>query len=130
MAEPRLPQIRQQQVGQQPIRLQQTRLQGVQRRLGDSLLSQLRRSWRAGSLSILSLLIGFYLAQNLTAMLLVRFRGGRPVLVLGLVLVFELIVRLRTRLVSGPAPLGWVMVDNLRIGATYAMVFEAFKLGT
>ena len=111
-------------------RLQQTRLQGVQRRLGDSLLRQLRHSWRAGSLSILSLLIGFYLAQNLAAMLLVRFRGGRPVLVLALVLLFELIVRLRTRLVSGPAPLRGVMVDNLRIGATYALVFEAFKLGT
>ena len=130
MAEPQLQQLRLPQHRLQQHRLQQTRLQGVQRRLGDSLLRQLRQSWRAGSLSILSLLIGFYLAQNLAAMLLVRFRGGRPVLVLALVLLFELIVRLRTRLVSGPAPLRWVMVDNLRIGATYALVFEAFKLGT
>jgi len=111
-------------------RWQQTRFQALQSRWAGSLLTQLRRSWRAGSLSILSLLIGFYLAQNLTALLLVRFRGGRPMLVLALVLLFELIVRLRTRVVSGPAPLGWVMVDNLRIGTTYAMVFEAFKLGT
>jgi len=111
-------------------RLQQTRLQAVQSRVGGSLLSQLRESWRAASLSLLSLLIGFYLAQNISAMLLVRFRGGRPVLVLALVLLVELVVRLRTRLVSGPAPLGWVMADNFRIGATYAMVFEAFKLGT
>ncbi|MEI7664833.1 MAG: DUF565 domain-containing protein [Synechococcaceae cyanobacterium ELA263] len=130
MAEPQLQQLRLPQHRLQQHRLQQTRLQGVQRRLGDSLLRQLRQSWRAGSLSILSLLIGFYLAQNITAMLLVRFRGGRPLLVLALVLLFELIVRLRTRLVSGPAPLPWVMVDNLRIGTTYAMVFEAFKLGT
>ena len=111
-------------------KLQRTRLQGLQSRWAGSLLAQLRHSWRAGSLSMLSLLIGFYLAQNLTAILLVRFRGGRPMLVLALVLLFELLVRLRTRLVKGPAPLGWVMVDNLRIGATYAMVFEAFKLGT
>ncbi|MFZ0408846.1 MAG: DUF565 domain-containing protein [Cyanobium sp.] len=111
-------------------RIQQTRLQAVQSRVGGSLLSQLRNSWRAGSLSLLSLLIGFYLAQNITAMLLVQFHGGRPVLALALVLLAELVVRLRTRLVSGPAPLRWVMVDNFRIGATYAMVFEAFKLGT
>ena len=109
---------------------QQTRLQAVQSHLAGSLLRQLRHSWRAGSLSLLSLLIGFYLAQNVTALPLVRFRDSRPVVVLAVVLVFELAVRLRTRLVNGPTPLAWVMVDNFRIGATYAMVFEAFKLGT
>jgi hypothetical protein len=43
----------------------------------------------------------------------------------------EFLVRLRTR--AQPAeetPLVWVMLDNLRLGATYAAVLEAFKLGT
>lgn len=111
-------------------RRQQTRLQTVQSQLAGSLLQQLRHSWRAGSLSLLSLLIGFYLAQNLAVLPLVHFRDSRPLVVLAVVLLFELVVRLRTRLVSRPAPLGWVMVDNFRIGATYSMVFEAFKLGT
>jgi hypothetical protein len=26
--------------------------------------------------------------------------------------------------------LGWVVADNLRLGAIYAVVLEAFKLGT
>jgi hypothetical protein len=106
---------------------QRTRLQRLQSRRGGSLLRQLRQSWRAGSLS---LLFGFYLAQNLSSLLLLRFPGGRVAMVLALLLLMELLVRLRTRLVGDEPSLGWVMVDNLRIGTTYALVLEAFKLGT
>ena len=74
--------------------------------------------------------MGFYLAQNLTSLLLINLPGGRPAGVLWCVLLFELLVRLRTRFVSDPPGLGWVIVDNLRLGATYALVLEAFKLGT
>lgn len=109
---------------------QRTRLQQLERRFGGSLLSQLRSSWRAGSLTLLGLLVGFYLAQNLTSLLLIHLPGGRPTGVLLCLLLFELLVRLRTRFASDPPGLGWVVVDNLRLGATYAMVLEAFKLGT
>jgi hypothetical protein len=51
--------------------------------------------------------------------------------VLTLVLFMELLVRLRTRAVrTEETPLLWVMLDNLRLGVTYAAVLEAFKLGT
>ncbi|MEI8250357.1 MAG: DUF565 domain-containing protein [Synechococcus sp. ELA057] len=109
---------------------QTTRLQRLERRLGSSLLRQLRDSWRSGSLAILALLLGFYLAQNLTSLLFPQLRGGRPLEVLLLVLLFELAVRLRSRFVEDSPSLGWVMVDNLRIGATYSLVLEAFKLGS
>lgn len=109
---------------------QSTRLQRIERRFGGSLLRQLRDSWRAGSLAILSLLLGFYLAQNLASLLLIQLRGGRPLAVLLLVLLFELLVRLRNRFVQDSPPLGWVMVDNLRLGATYSLVLEAFKIGS
>jgi hypothetical protein len=79
----------------------------------------------------LALLLGYYAGQNLLTLLVVRIPGGRPLLVLALVVVTELGVRLRTRLLAeGERPLSWVMLDNLRIGATYAVVLEAFKLGT
>jgi hypothetical protein len=113
-----------------PQPMQRTRLQGVLSRIGGSLLRQLRSSWRAGSFSLLALLGGFYLAQNLTALLIIRLPGGRPLLVLGLVLVIELMVRLRSRLLRGEPPLGWVIADNVRVGAVYAVVLEAFKLGS
>lgn len=109
---------------------QRTRLQRLEQRLGASLLTQLRDSWRAGSLTLLGLLLGFYLAQNISSLLMIHLHGGRPGAVLAILLLFELLVRLRSRLVSGSPSLGWVVVDNLRIGATYALVLEAFKLGT
>jgi hypothetical protein len=110
---------------------QRTRYAALERRLGRSLLGQLRRSWRHASLAILSLLVGYFLSQNLITLLLVRVPGGRPAVVLTLVLAMELLVRLRTRAQrSEETPLVWVMLDNLRLGVTYAAVLEAFKLGT
>ncbi|MEB3270291.1 MAG: DUF565 domain-containing protein [Synechococcus sp.] len=109
---------------------QRTRLQRLEQGLGSSLLTQLRRGWRAGSLSLLALLGGFYLAQNLASLLLLQVHGGRPFVVLLLVLLFELLVRLRSRWHLNPASLAWVILDNLRLGITYALVLEAFKLGT
>jgi hypothetical protein len=50
--------------------------------------------------------------------------------VLLMVLLVELVVRLRGRLAAPQPGLGWVIVDNLRIGMVYAVVLEAFKLGT
>jgi hypothetical protein len=110
--------------------VQRTRWQGVLSRLGGGLRGQLRRSWRTASFSVLALLIGYYLGQNVTSLLLLRLPFGRPVLVLLTVLTIELVVRLRTLLVGPEPSLGWVIVDNLRIGLTFAVVYEAFKLGT
>jgi hypothetical protein len=110
--------------------VQRTRFQGLLNRLGRGFLTQLRNSWRAGSLSLLALLAGFYLAQNVTTIVLFRLPGGRPLVVLALVLLIELMVRIRSRWVRSDPPLGWVIADNLRLGAIYAVVLEAFKLGT
>jgi hypothetical protein len=52
------------------------------------------------------------------------------VVVLALVLIVEAIVRLRSQMVRTEPNLGWVVADNLRLGAIYAVVLEAFKLGT
>jgi hypothetical protein len=109
--------------------LQRTRFDRLQRRLGDQLLWGFRGSWRRRSLSVLALLLGFYAGENITALWLERV-GQRPVVVLLLVLLLEALVRLRTRVVSEQPGLGWVIADNLRIGLVYAVVLEAFKLGS
>lgn len=109
---------------------QTTRLELTQRKLARALFAQVRRNWRGGSLALLGLLVGYFLSQNLMAVLVIRVPGGRPVAVLALVLIFEAIVRLRSRMVKSEPDLAWVVVDNLRLGAVYAVVLEAFKLGT
>lgn len=110
---------------------QLTRYASLERRLGLSLLGQWRRSWRNASLALLALLVGYFLSQNLITLVIYRVPGGRPGVVLVLIVVMEVMVRLRSRLVRGEeVPLAWVMADNLRLGLTYAAVLEAFKLGT
>ncbi len=106
-----------------------TRFERLQRRLAGGLLGAFRGSWRRRSLGLLALLVGLYSGNNLTAYWLAKL-GERPPLVLALVVVLELVVRLRTRLVRGEPGLGWLMADNLRIGLVYALVLEAFKLGS
>lgn len=45
-------------------------------------------------------------------------------------LLIELVVRVRTRLVADRPPLPWLLLDNARIGLVYGLVLEAFKLGS
>ncbi len=110
--------------------LQTTRFQRFSAAAGNALIGQLQGSWRYRSAVLLALLLGFYAGGNITAYVLPRFPGGRPAMVLVVVLVLEVLVRLRGRLVSGEPPLLWRLLDNLRIGLVYAVVLEAFKLGT
>lgn len=110
--------------------LQRTRFNQALEQLGVLLLGSLRGNWRHRSTVLLALLLGFYAGSNVTAYVLLLIPGGRPMAVLLMVLLVELIVRLRGRLVKTAPGLGWLVVDNLRVGAVYAVVLEAFKLGT
>lgn len=114
---------------------QPTRFERLASVAGSMLFGAFRDGWRSSSLLLLALLLGFYAGGNVSSYVVVHFPGGRPSLVLAVVLVLELVVRLRTRslppLPAGRSiPFGWMLADNLRIGLTYAVVLEAFKLGT
>jgi hypothetical protein len=61
---------------------------------------------------------------------MVAVPGGRPLAVLILVVIVEVVVRLRGRLVKADPPLAWLLVDNVRLGLIYSVVVEAFKLGS
>ena len=110
--------------------IQSTRFQRFSERLTAVVLGNWLGNWRHRSAVLQALLVGFYYGTNLTAFLLISFPGGRPALVLALVVLLELVVRLRGRLVSQTPGLAWVITDNLRLGLVYAVVLEAFKLGS
>lgn len=116
--------------GLSPLAPQRTRFESLSARLGRLLFGLVRGNWRHRSTVLLALLLGFYLGGNLISVLKPAFPGGRPALVLSLVLLLEFVVRLRGRLLQGDPRLGWLVVDNLRIGLVYAVVLEAFKLGS
>ncbi len=110
--------------------LQGTRYSRLQDGLARLLLAGLVGSWRNRSLQLLALLLGFYIGANLTTYVNAEIPGGRPMAVVVMVVVVEVLIRLRSRLVSTRPSLGWMLCDNLRIGAVYSVVLEAFKLGT
>jgi len=109
--------------------VQLTRYERVQRQLARQLQPALVDPWKRRSLAALALLFGFFLGSNLTTYYLEQI-GQRPLVVLALVLLIEITVRVRTRVSKEPWPLAWVLLDNLRIGVLYAVVLEAFKLGS
>lgn len=113
-----------------PIQWQQTRLKRAVDQLARSLRAQIGARWATASTALLALLGGIFLGENVSALLLWKLTGARPILVLGMVLLHELLVRLRTQVVKDVPNLGWVVIDNLRIGMVFALVFEAFKLGS
>ena len=109
--------------------LQRTRYERLQRQLGDQVQPVVDGPWKRRSLGMLALLLGFFLGSNLTTYYLEKI-GQRPLVVLLLVLLIEVTVRFRSRVQTNPWPLTWVLLDNLRIGVVYAVVLEAYKLGS
>ncbi|MCP9848675.1 DUF565 domain-containing protein [Cyanobium sp. Morenito 9A2] len=109
--------------------LEPTRFSRVQERLARLLFGSLAGRWRERSLAILALLLGYYAGSNLTSYFLQSI-GQRPLVVLGMVVLIEAVVRLRSHWLKGDPGLGWVLCDNLRIGVVYAVVLEGFKLGS
>ena len=106
-----------------------TRYEQFQRRIGVQLTRVLTGSWRRRSLGVLSLLLGFMLGSNFTMYWFEKV-GQRPVVVFLMVVVIELLIRARSYVKQEPWPLGWLALDNIRIGCVFSVVFEAYKLGS
>ena len=109
--------------------MQETNFQNYLRRLASYFSTSLTGPWKRRCLGIISLLVGYYLGSNLTAYFLEKV-GQRPFVAFIMVVVIEIFIRLRSRVRRDPWPLYWLAIDNIRIGSVYAVVFEAFKLGS
>ena len=109
--------------------MQNTKLNQRQKEFGDFFSTARGGPWSRRSLGLISLLLGFYLGSNLTVYYLQK-TGQRSLVAIVMVIAIELLVRLRSEVKSKLWPLHWVALDNLRVGAVYAVVLEAFKLGS
>ena len=86
-------------------------------------------SWSKRSVLLLSLLSGFYFTNSLISFLLDK-SINTIILAILILLVMELSVR--SLLLSKFMKLTLIInvFNNLRIGSTYALILEAFKLGS
>ena len=83
-------------------------------------------TWSKRSILLLSLLFGFYFTNSFLSFLLDK-SVNTIFLAITILLIMELIIR--SYLISKSSTL-ITLINNIRIGSTYALILEAYKLGS
>ncbi len=108
--------------------MQKTKFSRINDQLYNLLFSFLSSSWKSKSINIISVLIGYFLFANFVTKFISEGKN-ELIMVPIIMLIIELIIRSRPTANSSLFKL-WLIVDKVRIGATYAVILEAFKLGS
>ena len=108
--------------------MQNTRYSAFSEKFSELLLGFLKSSWKSKSINLLSVLVGYFLFNNLITNFLAKI-DNKIFIVPFLILFFEMIIRIKPSKKSNLYLL-WQVFDRLRIGAIYALILEAFKLGS
>ncbi len=91
-------------------------------------LGFLKSSWKDKSLNLLSILLGYFLFANFITKFISE--GKNELIMIPLIIIlFEVIIRMKPQSNSNKY-LVWMLLDKIRIGAVYALILEAFKLGS
>ena len=108
--------------------MQKTKFSKINDQFNNLLFGFLSSSWKSKSINIISVLTGYFLFANFVTKFISE---GRQELIMVpiLILIIELLIRIRPSANSSLFNL-WSIVDKVRIGATYAVILEAFKLGS
>ena len=108
--------------------MQRTRFSLLSRRIFVIVFGFLNLSWKDKSINLISFLIGYFLFANFITKFITEGKN-ELVMVPIIILTIELIIRSKPKSSSSVYYI-WSIIDKLRIGATYALVLEAFKLGS
>ena len=88
----------------------------------------LKSSWKDKSLNLLSILFGYFLFANFITKFISEGKN-ELIMIPVIIIIFELIIRIKPLMKSNMYLL-WMFLDKIRIGAVYALILEAFKLGS
>ena len=108
--------------------MQKTKFSRITYQLNNLFFGFLSDTWKLKSIGIISVLTGYFLFANF----LTKFisEGKNELIMVPVIIVFiEIIIRIKPSSSSKYYYL-WSVVDKLRIGAIYAVILEAFKLGS
>ena len=108
--------------------MQKTNFSRITCQLNNLFFGFLSNTWKTKSIGLISVLIGYFLFANF----LTKFISeGKNELIMVPIIIFviEIIIRVKPATSSKFYYL-WTVVDKLRIGAIYAVILEAFKLGS
>ena len=86
-------------------------------------------SWSKRSILILSLLFGFYLTNSMISFLLDK---SVNTIFLAIIIILIMELSIRSSLISNSSKFLLIIrsINYFRIGATYALILEAYKLGS
>ena len=108
--------------------MQKTRFTVFLESLNLMLLSFIKSSWKDKALNLSSILIGYFLFANFITKFISE--GKNELLMVPVIIIlFEFIIRMKPLRKSNMYLL-WMLLDKIRIGAVYALILEAFKLGS
>ena len=86
-------------------------------------------SWSKRSLLLLSLLFGYYFTNSILSYLLDK-SVNTILLAILILIIMELFIRSSLLSKYGKLSVIIISINNFRIGSTYALLLEAFKLGS
>ena len=108
--------------------MQKTNFSRITYKLNNLFFGFLSDSWRTKSIGLISVLIGYFLFANFITKFISE--GKNELIMVPIIIVFiEIIIRIKPLSRSKFYYL-WTVVDKIRIGAAYAIILEAFKLGS
>ena len=85
-------------------------------------------TWKSKSISLISILTGYFLFANFITKFITE--GKNELLMVPVIILFiEFIIRIKPSSSSRIYKF-WLVIDKVRIGSTYAVILEAFKLGS
>ena len=108
--------------------MQKTNFSRITYQISNLLFGFLSDTWRSKSIGMISVLTGYFLFANF----LTKFisEGKNELIMVPIIIIFiEIIIRIKPSS-SSKFYYIWNVVDKLRIGAIYAIILEAFKLGS
>ncbi len=86
-------------------------------------------SWSKRSVVLLSLLFGYYFTNSILSYLLDK-SVNTIILAIFILIIMELFIRSSLLSKYGKLSVIIISINNFRIGSTYALLLEAFKLGS
>ena len=108
--------------------MQNTKFSRINDKFNNLLFGFLSSSWKSKSINIISVLTGYFLFANFATKFISEGQN-ELIMVPIIIIIIEIIIRVK------PSPDSnllnfWSIIDKIRIGATYAIILEAFKLGS
>ena len=108
--------------------MQKTNFSRITYHLNNLFFGFLSDTWRSKSINLISVLTGYFLFANFLTKFIAEGKN-ELIMVPIIILLIEIIIRIKPSSSSRFFDL-WTVVDKLRIGAIYAVILEAFKLGS